>query len=72
MLLPLVSPQLLKAAVPLSTIIRTAGPIAVVLDAQVDRIPMALDIGGANKRLAAADPGTRCALLDGVDWPEWE
>lgn len=62
MLLPLMGPQLLETAVSLSAIVGAADPEAVVLDTQLNRIHMTIDIGGVNDRLAAAGPGAWGAL----------
>lgn len=66
MLLPLMSPQLLKSAVSLSAIVGAANPEAMVLDSQVNRVHMTSDIGRADEGLRAAQPRTEGTLLDGV------
>jgi hypothetical protein len=62
MLLSLMSPQLLEAAVPLSTIVVATEPGAVALDSKVDRFHMALEVSGTSEGLAAHGPGAWCAL----------
>jgi hypothetical protein len=42
MLLPLMGSELLEAAIPLSTVVGTAGPVTVVLDSQVDRLDVSV------------------------------
>jgi hypothetical protein len=82
MLLLLMSPQLLETAIPISTIVGTAWPEAVVLDAEMDGFHVALEVTLTRKRLTAHSPSAGCALVDReaewgacigqVVWGSWE
>jgi len=82
MLLLLMSPQLLKAAIPIPTVVRTARPETVVFDAEMDGIHVALEVTLAGKGFAAHWPGAWCALgnwvaewdagIGEVAWESWE
>jgi len=53
MLLLLMSPQFLDTAIPLATIIVTTKPEAVVLDSEVNRLPVSVEITRTSERFGA-------------------
>lgn len=65
MLLPLVSPQFLKATIAFSTIIAAPTPNAVIFDAKMDRLQMTLNICCSRERLAAVEPRACSPMWNG-------
>ena len=57
MLLSLMSFQLLKTAIPLSTIVVAARPEAMIFDLQMHRLIVTVKIGSASERLEARGTG---------------
>ena len=69
MLLPLMRPQFLKTAVSLASVVGTPEPVvAVVLDAQVHGLPVAVQIAGAGEGFGAEGAG--CARWWDGSWEE--